>query len=112
MDHIIAFSIYQVFGIEGRVEADLIHVALASRYLYDMAQRVVVVCGEDNKDATIAKHMTSFDNDSHAFVQSVFNTRGLNVQSILIEYSLGTDGLWTAICASYIMRNNDIRKPE
>ena len=63
------------------------------------------------KAATIATHLTSFDPGSRAFVQGVFDdTKGLNVQTIEIEFSADADGLRTATDASYIMRSNNVRK--
>jgi hypothetical protein len=66
---------------------------------------------EKDKTATIAAHVASFNDHSKEYVQGLFDgTRGLNVRLIRIDYSIDVDGLWTALSASYVMRNNDIRR--
>lgn len=37
-------------------------------------------------------------------------THGALTRLIRIDYSIDVDGLWTALSASYVMRNNDIRR--
>jgi hypothetical protein len=66
---------------------------------------------DEDKETFILERVRLFDGGSQDFVRSVFqSTTCLNVRTIHIEYSVGIDGLWTAIGAFYTMRNSTIRK--
>ena len=66
---------------------------------------------DEHKVATINRHKATFEANSRAYVQHVFDScSGFNVQTVHIEYLVGIHGLRTATGAFLMMRNNDIRR--